>query len=180
MANIEDVIHQPMDTDDILFYFPHAKIMTYAGLCKYKSIEELLPAEEDYVFILYEDSPQQGHWVCLTRDAYNHINYFDSYGGAVDEPLSWTTKEVKEKLKMNAPFLGHLLNKTAEDVYWNDEDYQRDGMDINTCGRHCCFYIINMLKNNMSLLDYHTYMDALKKKYKMSYDMVVAHFIQKI
>ena len=79
-----------MDDGDIRFYFPRAKIMQYSAFKKYNSIEQLLPKKPDSVFVLYEDSPKDGHWTCLTRDTANNINYFDSYGGVPDKPLSWT------------------------------------------------------------------------------------------
>ena len=50
-----------MGSEDILYYFPNAKITTYADLHQYKSIQELLPEDEDFVFILYEESPREGH-----------------------------------------------------------------------------------------------------------------------
>ena len=37
-----------------------------------------------------------------------------------------------------------------------------------------------MLHHDMSLLEYHKHITALKKKYKMTYDEVVATFIKKI
>ena len=177
---LKQIIQDPMGSDDIIHYFPNAKITTYADLHKYKSIKQLLPAQEDFVFILYEDSPRTGHWVCLTRDIHNSINYFDSYGGKVDDPLTWSTPAERKQLKMCVPYLSKLLDKTPEPVFWNDEDYQRDGFNINTCGRHCCYYILNMLYHDMSLLDYHKHITALKKKHKMTYDEVVAKYIRKM
>ena len=170
---LERIIQDPMGSDDIIHYFPHAKIRTYADLHNYESIQQLLPAQEDFVFLLYEESPREGHWVCLTRDIHNSINYFDSYGGKVDETLTWSSPAERKKLNMCNPYLSHLLDKTPEQVYYNDEDYQKDGFDINTCGRHCSFYILNMLHHDMSLADYHKHITALKKKYKMTYDEVV-------
>ena len=46
---LEQIIQDPMGSDDIIHYFPHAKITTYADLHKYKSIKDLLPAQEDFV-----------------------------------------------------------------------------------------------------------------------------------
>ena len=176
---LKRIIKDPMGSEDIFFYFPHAKITTYADLEAYKSIQQLLPEQEDFVFILYEESSREGHWVCLTRDIHNSINYFDSYGGKEDKPLSWSSITERKKLNMRIPYLSNLLDKTPEQVYYNDEDYQKDGFDINTCGRHCCYYILNMIQNDTSLLDYHKHITSLKKKYKMTYDEVVATFIKK-
>ena len=77
MVALKKIISDPMGSDDIIHYFPQAKITTYADLQPYKNIQQLLPAQEDFVFILYEESPREGHWVCLTRDIHNSINYFD-------------------------------------------------------------------------------------------------------
>ena len=180
MDTLERVINEPMDTEDILYYFPDAKILQYKNLEKYKSIKELLPKKPDFLFLLYEDSPQKGHWTALTRDTHNNINYFDSYGGKIDAPLSWTSPQIRKQLQQDKKFLSMLLNKTPEEVFFNDEDYQKDGMDINTCGRHCSFYILNMLKKGFSLHDYYKFIKKLKTKNKMSYDEVVAHYIDKI
>ena len=143
-------------------------------------IAHLLPKKPDFVFILYEDSPQSGHWTVLTRDNNNDINYFDSYGQPPDHPLTWNSRAERIKLDQNVCYLSHLLNKTPEQVYYNDEDYQKNGDKIATCGRHASFYIIKMLLSNMSLQDYKTYMDKMRIKHKMSYDEVVAYFIDKM
>ena len=65
-------------------------------------------------------------------------------------------------------------------MYYNDAPYQKNGYDVATCGRHACFYVMNMLAYNMSLADYKTFMDKMRKKYKMGYDEVVATYIDKM
>ena len=180
MPNVKTIIKDAMGSDDILYYFPRAKILQYKDLRRYKSIEELLPKKPDFVFILYEDSPQSGHWTALTRDNHNNINYFDSYGYPPDHPLTWYSTAARIKLNQNVCHLSHLLNKTPEKVYYNDEDYQKNGMDVATCGWHASFYILNMLQYNMSLQNYHNLLDKMRKKNKMSYDEVVAYFIDKM
>ena len=55
--SLEKVLKEPMDDGDIRFYFPRAKIMQYSGLKRFNNIEQLLPKQPDFVFILYEDSP---------------------------------------------------------------------------------------------------------------------------
>lgn len=180
MPNLKTIIKDAMGSDDITYYFPHAKIYQYKELRKYKSIAHLLPKKPDFAFILYEDSPQSGHWTVLTRDSNNNINYFDSYGGKPDHPLTWYSTTDRIKLDQNVCYLSHLLNSTPEQVYYNDEDYQKNGMDVATCGRHACFYVMNMLQYHMSLQDYHTFMNKMKKKHKMSYDEVVSSFIDKM
>jgi len=175
--SLETVIAAPMDDSDIHFYFPRAKIIQYSGLKKYNNIESLLPKHPDFVFILYEDSPKDGHWTALTRDTANNINYFDSYGGVPDKPLSWTALQERQRLGEGTPLLSALLDKTPLPVFYNNVDYQSKGVGVNTCGRHCCFYVLNMLKYGMSLAQYYTSMNAKRKQYKMTYDEVVSRFI---
>jgi hypothetical protein len=62
---IEDI---PMSDLDIKFYFPKAKIYTYKDLRRFNSIDQLLPKDKDYCFVLYEHSPRSGHWVALMKN----------------------------------------------------------------------------------------------------------------
>ena len=181
MENLKKIKAKPMSDSDIRYYYPKAKIIKYSELKKYNNIEDLLPTIPDFVFILYEDSPENGHWTATTRTK-EGINYFDSFGKRVDNPLiSWDTPEiVKQRLGENIHYLSKLFNKTKLPVKYNDIDYQIDRQGIETCGRHCCFYTGNMLKHNMSMDKYYRFMKAMRKKYKMTYDEVVSHYIHKI
>ena len=180
MDDLEEIIESPLDDGDIRYYLPSAKVMTYSELKKHNSIETLLSKKPDYAFLLYQSSPSNGHWTVITRDKYNNINYFDSYGNKIDHPLRWTGLDTRKKLGEEAPMLSMLMNKTQLPVYYNNVDYQGDGSDINTCGRHCVFYVLNMLKNNMTLAQYYEYMKKMSKKYKLNYDEIVSEFITKI
>ena len=91
MENLKKIKAKPMSDSDIHYYYPKAKIIKYSELKKYNNIEDLLPTIPDFVFILYEDSPENGHWTTTTRTK-EGINYFDSFGKRVDNPLiSWDT-----------------------------------------------------------------------------------------
>ena len=177
MASIKTIVKDPISSSDIDYYLPHSKILQYKELRKYRSIEELLPKIPDYAFILYEDSPQSGHWTTLTRDIHNNLNYFDSYGYPPDHPLTWYSTADRIKLKENVCYLSHLLNSTPETVYYNDTPYQKNGGDVATCGRHAAFYVMTMLKYNMSLQDYKNFMDKMRLKHKKGYDEIVATYI---
>ena len=77
-------------------------------------------------------------------------------------------------------YLSHLLNATPAPVYYNDVEYQKNGVNVATCGRHACFYVMNMLKYNMSLQEYKKFMDKMRLKYKITYDEIVATFIDRL
>ena len=64
---VEDIIEEPMDDGDIRSYFPNAKVLRYADLADYDSIQELLPASKSYAFLLYQHRPNDGHFTCLMR-----------------------------------------------------------------------------------------------------------------
>ena len=63
----EKIVETPMGDDDIHFYLPKSKILKYSELSKYNDIDHLLNNDRDCAFILYEDSPNSGHWTCLTK-----------------------------------------------------------------------------------------------------------------
>lgn len=174
----EIIIETPLGDDDIKYYLPGSKIIKYSELHKYNNIEDLLTKNKDYVFILYCDSYNKGHWVVLLRyDPY--IEYFDSFGGRVDSPLGWISKEQKIRLRQDKKLLSNLFNKTKMIVIYNPIDYQEDNAhkDINTCGRHCVFRVKNLLDCNRNLQNYYKLMGGIKKESRNTYDEIVSHLI---
>lgn len=174
----EVLIEEPLGDDDIRRYLPNAKIMRYNNIAKYNSIEELLPKNIDYAILLYEDRPNKGHWVCVLK--YNNTyEFFDSYGGAPDSQLKWNSKEVNNKLRQQ-PYLTNLFDKTDKEVIYNPYKYQEDSSDVNTCGRHCVFRILNLIEKDKTLQEYFNLMNLVKKETKSSYDDIVANLINVI
>lgn len=171
----EILVEEPLSNDEITKYLPGAKIMRYSNIKKYDNIDSLLNKPVDYAILLYEDKPNKGHWVCVLK--YNDmIEYFDSYGGKVDNPLSWNTEDDNLSLDQR-PYLSNLFNKTDKEVIYNPIKYQDDSEDVNTCGRHCVFRILNLLEKDRSLGDYYEIMKEIKKETKSSYDDIVANMI---
>jgi hypothetical protein len=182
----EEIIEHPMGDDDIKFYLPNAKIIKYSELSKYNNIDELLPNNKDYVFILYEDSPNKGHWTTTTKHKTGKgkpiISYFDSYGGKIDNPLNWMPKEENKKLKQDKKLLSNLLKKCPYKVEYNPIKYQGENKneDINSCGRHATFYVKNLTDCNRDLDQYYKLMEKIKKESGNTYDQIVSHLIDKI
>ena len=54
----------------------------------------------------------------------NIIEYFDSYGGKVDEPLKWISKEKNLNLGIDKPFLSDMLKNSKYKLNYNDFDFQ--------------------------------------------------------
>ena len=164
-----------MDDEDIRHYLPNAKLLTYNELSAYKKIEELLPKHKSYFILLYPvKSDTDGHWVCMTR--YDKtLEYFDSYKGKPDEPLSWG------KFKKTPHYLSKLLGKTHLRVTYNNIDFQsKRDFNISTCGSYSVFRILTMLEMNADLEKNNLILQTLKETNEdKSYDDIVVEFINK-
>lgn len=179
--DLETAIETPLSDKFITEYMKQfgddVKIITYDNLDEYRSIDELLPNEKDYFMLLYLSEPNSGHWICVCK-LNNEIIFFDPYGIYVDDELKWTSYAQRKKLDVDKPYLSELLNKTDLKVVYNKFRYQLMKKDVNTCGRHCCFFLGNMRVNNFGLKKYYKLMQKLKKKMKMNYDEIVATFVK--
>ena len=171
---VEMIESTSLGDNDIHKYLPDATIIKYSELEKCNSIDEILPKNKSYCFLLYEDQPNSGHWTVISRFN-DKLQYFDSYGGAVDKPLKWSNKETREELNQLTPFLTKLFNCSDLDSFYNDIDYQNmKGFGINTCGRHCINYILNMKNNDMDLDEYYKMMKQVKDITGRDYDEIVS------
>jgi len=173
---IEKTNEHAMGEDDIRDFFPKAKIIRYTNLKKYKSLKELLPKKNDYAFILYQNSEYEGHWTLIIRHG-NYIEYYDSYGNKIDEPLNWISKEQNNKLGIHEPYLSNLIKGAGLPLYYNDKKFQDENNEINTCGRHAIMRLMSIMENKTDIGRYKDMMEHLKKKLKVSYDDIVSGFI---
>jgi len=174
---VEEIIEEPMDDADIRAYYPNAKIMRYSDLKDYKTITQLLPKDKSYVFLLYQHSPNSGHWVLLMRYG-GTIEFFCSYGSAIDAPLKWTNPKDRQMLGEAVPYLTNLLRAQKEfNVIHNPVAYQAKGSDKATCGAHDVMRLSQMLNHGQDLTDYYDYMTKIKKESGLSYDEIVANFV---
>jgi hypothetical protein len=170
--------YEPMGDDDIQYYFPNSKILTIKELSKYNNINQLLTEPDDHAFLLYQSSPNMGHWVLLVR--YNGITeYFDSYGGYIDHPYLWIPKERRVKLGEGKAYLSNLL-VDVPDLIYNGFDFQnKKDLNISTCGRHACNRLMKIINDDMSLEGYIKWMKRLKKLNNLSFDEIVSILIDK-
>ena len=179
-AQLKQIIQKPMGDDDIKLYLPNAKIISYPDLIKYSDIEQILTKSIDYFILLYQlEDINNGHWVAVLKYL-DIIEYFDPYGNKIDAPLKWVSQTQNTYLHQYKPYLTNLLNTTDYHVIYNPIDYQDEKNNVNTCGRHCCFRVLNLIKNNKSLNDYYLIMKKLKLQSRLSYDQIVSEFISKI
>lgn len=118
-----------------------ASIVLYRNIHKAGQIEELFQGQNACV-ILYESSPRNGHWVCLTirHRAANkkpELEFFDPYGGFPDTQLQHIPKEFAKESFQDVPYLTTLLYD-ADDRFalsYNEFQFQELKSGISDCGR---------------------------------------------
>ncbi len=98
----------------------------------------------------------------------NIIEYFDSYGGFIDEPNRWTGIKARRLLGEGILYLTIMLRNTKYDVIYNGYDFQnaKNGA-IATCGRWSILRLKTILQNKMQLNDFIKMMKQLKKSTKL-------------
>lgn len=171
--NLNSVKINSMSDALIKAYLPNVRIVTSNELNSYTNIEDLLPHNNTFFILLYERTPNNGHWTCVTRNN-NEISYFDSYGKEPDYAIEhWFKNNKQQQIK----YLSHLLDKTKMNVYYNDFDYQAQDGEISTCGRHVILFIIANTKKKMDLEQYCSFMKKMKNETGFSFDKLVSFFI---
>jgi hypothetical protein len=177
---VDKIIHEPMDDGDIRTYFPKARVLRYAELADYDDIEELLPKDKSYVFLLYQHRPNDGHFVCLMRYG-TTIEFFCSYGSKIDGPLYWTPLPARQALGEGKPYLSMLLRKAGKrfKAIHNPVAFQSKKGGVATCGAYCVMRINQLVNHNQDLHEFIDYMEEIKKETGLSYDEIAANYVQK-
>jgi hypothetical protein len=161
------------------------KVLQQSELRKYKTLEELFDHNRtEYtdspqsIIILYLQTPEYGHWCCVTKDG-NDVEFFDPYGCNVNPVSPWGgfpdselifSKNNNAELKQNYRYLAELMFKSPYNLFYNEHVFQASQPDINTCGRHVCFRIMN---NELNLSQYKKTLDGLAKDTGFNYDDLV-------
>ena len=175
-GGVAETIATPMSDADIHEYLPEARIIKYSELAKYPELHAVLPQVESFCFLLYEDSPNKGHWVVISRPKEGTAEYFDSYGGQPDAPLRWTPIGRRVGLGEGKPYLSMLLEKSPDEIVYNKVKYQKDGEGVNDCGRWCVLRTLRM-KAGEDLNQFHRFIDKEARALKEPYDAVVSKLI---
>jgi hypothetical protein len=105
------------------------------------------------------------------------FEHFDSYGIKPDKELQWINMKKRRMLKQATPYLSHLLDD--ERYIYNRVRYQELDSDVNTCGSHIVNRIYRLKHYNMDLDAYNEFMRELKDDYGITYDTIVAKFIDR-
>jgi hypothetical protein len=177
---IAEIAKDPMGDDDIRKYFPNAKILKYSELSKYSDITQLLPRPKTFFFLLYERSPNVGHWTLVSRyidNGKDTIEFFCSYGSKIDAPLSWTPIGIRVQLGEDKPFLSILLDKSPFRVIYNPVQYQSKKSNISTCGAYDTLRAGELVKHNTTLDEFNDMLREVKKATGLNYDEIVSNLV---
>ena len=175
--SILKLVHRALSDSDLRRILgAGTKVIKYSELSSFQSLGQLLPNAIDYCIILYEDGPNHGHWVGLSK--YDGLfEVFDSYGIKPDKELAWINLKTRNSLGEKAPYLTNLLR--GNHYIYNSVRFQALDSKVNTCGSHVVHRLYRLKNEKMDLKSYQKFMLKIKDEYNMGYDMIVAEFISK-
>ncbi len=173
----DEVAEQPLSNFVIDEYLPDANILKYNDL-QNKNISSIFQ-NNNYVILLIESQPNNGHWVCLLRYDDGTIEYFDSYAKPIDYFIN-KLKHSPNSIPYLSDILDNYISETNNKVIYNGLKFQVNDSDINTCGRHVVFRILQYNEHNKKLGEYIKFMKGFKKENPgFTYDDIVAFYIKK-
>lgn len=147
-------------------------IIRYPDLAQFSHIDELLEPH-GCAIVLYLNKPYFGHWVALNRvhckNGKRVLEHFDPLGYDIDAELKrLPSRMLPAHVNPDGqPLLSSLVyNSGYDDVIWNNLPLQKDGNNVNTCGRHCA---VRLLLREVPLEKYL----SLFKKQKLDPDFYV-------
>lgn len=138
-GNMPNVESYSLSETDIQKMIPTLRIVSYPELLKARTIDDVLDDKGRLMLLYLTENLYTGHWVCLLnyRDT-NIIEYFDPYGNyKPDGESKWLSKQQLKELGQATKKLTQLLNSSKYEVKSNAYPFQKDKMNMNTCGRHC-------------------------------------------
>ena len=151
----------PLSKTDIENHFNgKIKIVLYSDIKNYKNIDALL-SPYDRVCILYYWKKYSGHWVCLFRNKYNHIEIFDSFGTWIDDTLKQINGNFRKESNQDFKHLTKLLLNCGYPVEYNDVKLQN--IKASTCGRWC---IYRMKRKDLNIEEFQKLFKNIKDKEK--------------
>jgi hypothetical protein len=149
------------------------KIIKYADLDNYKSLNALLPYNNDFIVILIESEHNSGHWTCITRRD-NIFSLFDSYGCKLSDELDYISKTMNYLLGNTKKEMENLIKNTADDceVVYNKERLQSKSTAVATCGKWVSAYL-SMFKMGYDLLEFLQFINKKCKESGLPPDVIV-------
>jgi hypothetical protein len=159
----------PLTDTNIRQWLPDCKILEYDWLENFKTIDDLLPNDNDYCVILYERENHIGHWICVMKHS-GKIEHFDPLGLKPDKQLTWISKQKRKELNSFVPYLTKIYKRSKQKVIWNKYKYQSD--TASTCGRWVVLRLL-CFKVGLSLNEFHKWFLKHKKSNETNDEMVL-------
>jgi hypothetical protein len=116
------------------------KVITYQDLEKFNNIDEVLEPFGATV-ILYQQKEKIGHYTVLIKHSNSLLEIFDSLGLGLDKELEFSEYNKKRHGGRAIPHLSILIENSKYKIEANLIQLQKDGKDINTCGKYCAIRI---------------------------------------
>ena len=127
-----------LSDEDIQKVLGGVKLFKYPDLHAMSSIDDAFDDKGHAMMLYLTENEDTGHWVCMMKRG-DTIEYFDPYGGyKPDSERKWLTPAKQEELGEAQPTLSRMIKEAGYKVISNPYHFQKEGVDINTCGRHCC------------------------------------------
>jgi hypothetical protein len=141
---------------------PYVKnIIVYSDL-KHISARELLGMVP--VAILYQITPNYGHWTLLLKSP-EGIEFFDPYGYKPDKEFGFLDNQQPHYLAMRLLELSKIIN-----IHYNQYKYQSKREGVNTCGR---WVIVRAVLNNLTTEQFHDAILSGCKRNRLNPDPLV-------
>lgn len=168
--NIKKIMNYSFTDLDLKHYLgDDAKILQYKDLKTYKTLDELLPKEEDFAVILIETAKKSGHWCCLIK-SYGLLEWWDSYGYDIDKEFSCIPTFIQFRLHESNRDLSKLIDSSPLECRYNDKQLQSRKDFVSTCGRWVVWRLLQW-KRGMDLGKFLRYLDFLKSQNDLKGDL---------
>jgi hypothetical protein len=173
---LDEYASKPMTSIDILQRLDgKTNIVLYRDLYKYSNIEQLLYPHGSFI-LLYESSPNSGHWVAILKSySCNNIpliEFFDPYGCFPDSQQQYINKSFLSVSGQKYKKLTELLLNSNPNylISFNHHKFQMLDNNIATCGRWC---MLRILLKDICLQDFINLVEKKSLGYGLSKDRFV-------
>lgn len=154
---LADAIEHPLTDGDIRLLLGHnTAILTYPKLAAAKSIDDVLDANGRLVLLYLTTSMSSGHWCAVFRRNENELEFFDPYGGGIDQQFDYIPDDMELALGQSTRYLTHLLNHASDSGYkvrHNPYRFQELKRGVNSCGR---WVAARLLHSDLSIHEFKT------------------------
>jgi Ulp1 family protease len=133
----------------------------------------------DFDFLLTESKKNSGHWTIMIRDE-DTFECFDSYGTSPKNILDYIPNYMNTKLGNDfKEDLGKMIRsiKPTDKFMYNKFKFQKEALNINTCGRWVIARLNLFLSDDINLKEFTKMMKTKAKKLKMTNDEFISFLV---